>query len=277
VPISSKRLRSHVDYFDEIAVVYNQCTDGTPEILARLVAEYGSQRLSVFHYRPKAFPPGSMGHATEPADSTASFVNMSNFALTRTRFRVVTKLDDDHIAMGNRLAPLVDRIRTSGYRLDRGLCLSSLNLARDEQEKYGVLAREPFTGAGHIGFFEVTPSTHFIHHPRFEQFNHAGKPRVFADFAYWHMNYLTVGFGFANRDIESGNRRFARKRDLFLANRRVETIAEIAARAPRGLALRKLLPLTEKARLKVDRWRRLKDGGPIDAEAGAVLRESGVA
>ena len=51
-------IRSHIGYFDEIVAVYNQCTDATPDILARLAAEYGPDRLRVFHYLPKVFPPG---------------------------------------------------------------------------------------------------------------------------------------------------------------------------------------------------------------------------
>jgi hypothetical protein len=268
-------IRSHLPHVDEIVVVHNQCTDGTPDILARLGAEFGPERLPVFHYLPKVFPPGSEGHAREPADSPASFVNMSNLALARTRHRIVTKLDDDHLAMGARLAPLTQRIRAAGYRLAPVLCISGLNLSRDENGKEGVLKVEPFTGNGDIGFFEVTPRTHFIHHPRFEDFHYDGKRRLFADFGYWHMKYLKSGYGFANRDIDAGNPRFARKREAFLANRGVEMIAELRARAPRGLALRRLITPTRKARLKIERWQRLLGGGPTDAEVAAVFQNIG--
>ncbi len=147
---------------------------------------------------------------------------MSNFALAKTNCRVAMKLDDDHVAMGERVAAIVANIRADGYRLPDVRCFSGINLARDESGKLGVLARDPFGGAGDHFYFEVTPATRFIHDPRFEDFTHGGKPRRFADFAYWHMKHLKPGFGFANRDIDGGgNPRFERKREAFLADRRV--------------------------------------------------------
>ena len=262
-------IRSHLPCVDEIVVVHNQCTDATPAILARLAAEFGD-RLRVFHYLPKVFPPGSEGHAREPADSPASFVNQSNFALTRTRYRVAVKLDDDHLAMAGRLAALTGRIRQAGYKLPEVLCFSGINLAGDEAGRTGVRAREPFAGAGDHFFFEVTPATRFIHHPRFEDFHH-GRRRVFADFTYWHLKYLKPGFGFANRDIDAGNERFQRKRAAFLADRRVITLADVRDMAPAWIDVAAMLPLPEKARLKVDRWRKFLGDPPGEDEMRQAL------
>ena len=269
-------IRSHMAHLDEIVAVYNQCTDATPEILARLSGEFGD-RLRVFHYKPKVFAPGSDGHAREPPDSPASFVNQSNFALAQTRFRVAVKLDDDHLAMGGRLAALTARIRAADYRLDRVLCFSGINLARDESGKTEILAHEPFSGNGDIGFFEVTPCTRFIHHLRFEDFDHAGKRREFCDFTYWHMKYLKSGFGFSNRDIGQSNARFLRKYNRFIANRRMATITELVRQAPAGLGFLAALPLPDKAKLKIDRWRRLQQAPPNAADLDAALRQAGVA
>lgn len=263
-------IRSHMPYVDEIVVVHNQCTDATPTILDRLAAEYGG-RLRVFAYGPKVHAPGSVEHASEPADSPASFVNQSNYALTRTRYRVAMKLDDDHLAMDERLAALVARIRAADYRLDRVLCFSGINLARDERGTAGVLKREPFVGAGDHFFFEVTPETRFIHHPRFEDFHH-GRPRVFTDFTYWHLKYLKRGFGFDNRDIGGGgNPRFERKQREFLGDRRVISLAELRADAPALIDFANMLPLPEKMRLKVDRWRKFLDNPPADLEMAMAV------
>ena len=264
-------IRSHMPHLDEIVVVHNQCTDATPAILARLAAEFGG-RLRVFPYRPKVHAPGSEAHAREPADSPASFVNQSNYALTRTRYRAAMKLDDDHLAMDERLAGLTGHIRADSYHLAKVLCFSGINLARDEKGAVGVLKREPFAGAGDHFFFEVTPETRFIHHPRFEDFHH-GKPRVFTDFTYWHLKYLKPEFGFANRDIETGgNPRFERKRREFLADRRMISLAEVRAAAPALIDLATMLPLPEKARLKVDRWRKFLSDPPRDAEIAAAVK-----
>ena len=122
--------------------------------------------------------------------------------------------------------------------------------------------------------FEVTPETRFIHHPRFEDFHH-GRPRVFTDFTYWHLKYLKPGFGFANRDIDSGgNPRFARKRQEFLADQRVISLAEVRASAPALIDLVTMLPLPEKARLKVDRWRKFLSDPPKEAEMAAAVKDA---
>jgi glycosyltransferase involved in cell wall biosynthesis len=264
-------IRSHMPHVDEIVVVHNQCTDATPAILARLGTEFGN-RLRVFHYRPKVFAPGSDGHAGEPANSPASFVNQSNFALARTSFRVAVKIDDDHLAMDARLARLTARIRADAYRLDRSLCFSGINLARDEAGKVGVLAAEPFVGSGDHFFFEVTPHTYFIHHPRFEDFRHT-KPRVFTDFTYWHLKFLKPDFGFGNRDIAGGgNPRFERKRNAFLADRQVISLAEVRPKVPPLVDLAAMLPLPEKARLRVDRWRRFLTARPTESEMQQAAR-----
>jgi hypothetical protein len=259
-------IRSHIGKVDEIVAVYNQCTDATTEVLARLQGQFGAGRLRVFHYLPRVFPPGSPGHAQEPPDSPASFVNMSNFALSRTRFRVAMKLDDDHLAMHDRLGALTQRIVGAGYKLDEILCFSGINLARDENGKCGVLAADPLAGAGDHFLFEVGADTHFIHDRRFEDFSHGGKRRVLAALTYWHLKYLKEDFGFSNREVDAGgNPRFARKREAFLADRRVIPLADLVAGAPAELPLPGWL-LPEKARLTRDRWRRLREAPPSEAE-----------
>src|SRR6185295_4161051 len=142
------------------------------DILADLAAEFGPDRIRIFQYLPRVHPPGSTAHAAEPAGSPHSFVTMSNFALAETRYRVAMKLDDDHLAMPDRLGGIVGGIRAANYRLDHVACFSGINLARDESGRCGVLAAEPLAGSGDHFFFEVSEATHFVHDRRFEDFSH---------------------------------------------------------------------------------------------------------
>lgn len=203
-------IRSHIDHFDEIVAVYNRCTDETPAILARLAAEYGP-KLRVFRYGPDVFPPGSDGHMRQPATSPQSFVNYSNFALSRTRFTHATKLDDDHIAMPTVAALLAD-VR-AGYAAQRDLaCFSGLNLATGPSGMVGILLSDPFAGNGDHWVFPVTPGTYFTHDPRFETFNTGGMRRRFHSFTYWHVKYLKPGNGFDNYDLKDNPKsRYGRK------------------------------------------------------------------
>lgn len=195
-------IRSHADFYDEIVAVYNQCTDDTPRILARLSAELGP-RLRVFHYLPRVNPPGSEGHIRTPGDAPGSLVTYSNFALAQTRHDWVVKLDDDHLAIPQAVAAMVAAIRTG--KADPGTmhCFSGLNLARDPDGNLRIPAASPVSGNGDIGYFRVSPETVFRHDPRFERFARGGLVRRFAGWFYWHLKYLKVGGGFANYELEA--------------------------------------------------------------------------
>ena len=266
-------VRSHIAYFDEIVAVYSQSTDATPEILAQLQNEFGP-KLRVFHYLPATFPPGSTGHIQEPPNSPHSFVNMSNFALTRTRHTIAIKLDDDHLAMGDRVAAMVAGIAKRGWRLPFMHCFAGINISRDDAGRLGVPVREPFSGGGDVSFFEVTPETHFIHDPRHETFRRGGMRREFRGFAYWHLKYLKRGFGFANAGIERGNNpRFARKRQRFMADRRVVPLSQLTGLAPKHLSLILRLPMAEKQRLVMRRWQELCENPPTETDFDNACRE----
>jgi hypothetical protein len=269
-------IRSHIAHVDEIVAVHNQCTDRTPEILARLTAEFGP-KLRVYHYLPAVFPPGSEGHANEPADSPRSLINYYNFALTRTRYRIVTKLDDDHIAMTGRMASLIAGVAAKEYRLADLVCFSGVNLAANEAGRIGVYAREPFVGTGDHWFLDVGPDTYFVHDRRFERLQRGKRRRVFADFAYWHLKHLKTDFGFANYGIgATGNPRYERKQRAFLANREVIALAELQKRAPVALSLLAALPLPERRRFQIDRWMAMRHHPPSEAELAAMLAETGL-
>ncbi|MEO3385199.1 hypothetical protein [Mesorhizobium sp. CAU 1741] len=196
-------IRTHIDAFDEIVAVHNQCTDATPDILARLAQEYGP-KLRVFHYLDRVHPPGSAAHAAEPANSPHSLVNYYNFALSRTRYAYATKLDDDHLAITELLRGLCDSLRTMPAGSDGVMhCFSGLNLARDTAGTLVTPATSTISGTGDIGFFQVSPDTWFRHDRRYERFHRGGLKREFSGFLYWHLKYLKQGEGFANYELES--------------------------------------------------------------------------
>jgi hypothetical protein len=204
-------IRSHAGVYDEIVAVYNQCTDATPDILARLAEEMGP-RLRVFHYLPKVSPAGSDGHARTPGDAPDSLVTYSNFALCQTRHQWAVKLDDDHLAIPQPVQAMVGAIR-AGSADDRVMhCFSGLNLARTKDGHWRIPAEAPVSGKGDIGYFRVSEGTHFVHDPRFERFRRGGIRREFAGWFYWHLKYLKSGGGFANYNLaDNPNSRYARR------------------------------------------------------------------
>jgi hypothetical protein len=208
-------IRSHIAFYDEIVVVYNQCEDDTAEILMRLAQEF-SPKIRLFHYTDRVQPLGSKMHAKTPGNSPESMVNYSNLALVKTRYRSVIKLDDDHLAIPERVADICKQFREGRANTNALHCISGLNNARSADGELGIPAFEPVSGNGDIGYFQMAEDTFFVHDRRFERFGRGKLKRIFAGYLYWHMKFLKTGDGFRNYELlENPNSRFARKRVEF--------------------------------------------------------------
>lgn len=103
-------LESIEPYFDEIVVVYGDCTDHTPEIVAEFAGRH-PERVRAFHYVPRIAPIGSDEHRKTPAHSPHSIVNYFNFILSKARYRVRCMWAGDQIAIPEMFGPLIQRIR----------------------------------------------------------------------------------------------------------------------------------------------------------------------
>jgi len=250
-------IRSHIGFYDEIVVVYNQCEDDTPAILARLQQEYGP-KLRLYHYTDRVHPLGSGDHAAANADSPNSMVNYSNFVLAKTRHRIVVKLDDDHFAIPGAVAKMVSNLRAG--RLDKTVqhCFSGLNLARNASGALCIPAFDPVVGGGDHSYFYATEDTRFYYDRRFERFGRGSQKRRFAGFFYWHLKYLKAGQGFRNYELTANpDSRYARKKNQFESSGLLglpDLRAQFAFNAGGWLAAR----LGEKARLKYDRNRHIR-------------------
>ena len=245
-------IRSHAGAYDEIVAVYNQCSDATPDILARLAAEYGP-RLRVFHYLPRVHPMGSKAHAETPGAAPDSLVTYSNFALAMTRHQWAVKLDDDHLAIPACVAAMVGDIRAG--RADTGAlhCFSGPNLVRGPEGGLHIPAADPVSGGGDIGYFRVREETHFTHDTRFERFARGGLSRRFAGWFYWHLKFLKAGGGFANYDLAANPAsRFARKQAR-LADSRLWSLPQARRALAPGAGRRLRATLDAKERLATAR------------------------
>jgi hypothetical protein len=267
-------IRSHIECFDEIVAVYNQCTDRTESILLSLRQEFGP-RLRVIHYVDRVFPPGSEGHASTPPDSPHSLVNYYNAALAATRHAIATKLDDDHLAIAGATRDLTARLRRTAAHEDVMHCFSGLNLIRGPDGELGVMATTPISGGGDIGFFPVRPDTWFAHDRRFERFRRGSLRRCFAGFLYWHLKYLKAELGFANYELGSNPRsRYARRqRALADGTAAMIPLPDLPARLVPGWPDRLGALLSAKKRLKLERDAAVAGTFP-DATALDALRRT---
>jgi hypothetical protein len=267
-----RTILSHIDDFDEIVAVHNQCTDATPDILARLQQAYG-EKLRVFHYVDRVFPPGSDGHAATPPDSPASMVNYSNFALAMTTRRTVTKLDDDHLAIGGAVRVVAGDLRRAGGAGRDMLSFSGINLIMRDDGGLGIPKQDPLSGSGDIGFFDVTDATVFSHDRRFERVPRPAGRRRFCGFLYWHLKYLKAGLGFANYDLEENkDSRFARRKAQLETRRDVLSLRELRHIIRPGIRMRAEALVGEKKRIALDRARALAECFPDDSLEAALRR-----
>ncbi len=267
-----RTILSHIGFFDEIVAVYSQCTDATPDILARLQQVHG-EKLRVFHYVDKVFPPGSAGHAATPASSPTSMVNYSNFALAMTTTCTVTKLDDDHLAIGDALGRVVARLRQTGGAGDDMLSFSGINLIARPGGELAIPKQDPLSGSGDIGFFDVTEKTVFTHDRRFERVPRPAGKRRFSGFLYWHLKYLKAGLGFANYDLEDNkDSRFARRKERLETRLEVLSLAELRQSQRPGMAMQAAAFANEKTRIVRDRARALARDFPDDSLEAALRR-----
>lgn len=198
------RLRNEADYleqvldsilpfFDEFVIVYNQCSDRTPEIVEAF-ANKDTQRARAFHYLPEVFPPASEEHRTLPANHVSSFVHYSNFALSKASYRVCTKWDGDMIAVPDALGRVADRLRTlkpgtlswwlSPWKMGYWW-FSGINLW-DRDGKVFVVKPLPTSGSRKdVGFWPVWRRHIFRHHPRVEYLRTWWFKRSFVGFAFF--------------------------------------------------------------------------------------------
>ncbi len=106
-----RALNSILPFFDEFVIVYNQCSDRTPEIVEKF-ANKEPQRVKAFHYLPEVFPQGSEQYRMLPPNHVSSLVHYYNFALSKASYRVRAKWDGDMIAAPEPFGRVIDRLRS---------------------------------------------------------------------------------------------------------------------------------------------------------------------
>lgn len=159
-------IESHLPFLDELIIVFNDCSDSTPDICFRYQKKF-PDKIKVLEYEPKVYPQGSEMHKRLPGKSIHSLVNYYNFALSKTNYSVAVKIDGDHVAIPHEFERVTQEIRRNGLRYYWRF--KGINLWDEGGEIY-VNGNRPLTSGYDTGFFPVSSSTFFIKHPMYEQF-----------------------------------------------------------------------------------------------------------
>lgn len=148
-------IESHLPFLDEIIVVYNRCTDATPEIAKDYASRYPG-KVKVYHFEPDVYPQGSKEAISLPINSPHSLANYYNYALCKTTKKIALKVDGDQIAIPSEYKKMINFVRKFKifpfYYVFRGI-----NLYRKNNEIM-VQGKKQFTGVDR-GFFEVNGQT----------------------------------------------------------------------------------------------------------------------
>ncbi len=193
---------SHLQFYDEIIAVYNDCTDDTEATLFDLQNQY-PDTIKIFHYLPKVHPCQSDEHTKTPTDSVHSMANYFNYALSKTTYNVATKLDDDHLAIPCNLTSLTKTIRAdNAVGKQKIYTFSGINLMREGSSILaGGLIEHPFSGNGDIYYHPVSKNIFFSQRKSFERMNRPHRKEMeneYMGIMYFHLKYLKQDFGYAN-------------------------------------------------------------------------------
>lgn len=191
-------IESHLPHLDELVIVYNRCTDDTPEIVRSYAAQFPG-KIKAYEYPFHVYPNGSSKHIELSPISPESLVHYYNFALSKTTHRYCVKVDGDHVAIPQAFSEVTTYIRTQQPFAYIGI--AGVNLW-DTDDALFVTKQNPLCGVGgDMGFFPVHQNLRFLHHERYEVLSH-GLPRIDAGVAFFHLKHMKADRGLGNYDLE---------------------------------------------------------------------------
>lgn len=127
---------SCIDALDELIIVYNECTDNSPNLIAQKQKQY-PDKIKVYEYTHKIYSINLTKEEYEyakslPSDSPNLLCNYYNFALSKVTCKYAMKIDADQIYFTDKLNEWCDVYR-KGYKasfvskvIGRGVYMYSL-------------------------------------------------------------------------------------------------------------------------------------------------------
>jgi glycosyltransferase involved in cell wall biosynthesis len=207
---AEQALNSILPFVDEFVIVYNQCSDRTPEIVERF-AKQEPNRVKAYHYVPEVFPQGSEKHAALPGHHVSSLVHYSNFALSKATYRILFKWDGDMVAAPEPFGRIVDSLRgikawalswwRSPWKMGWWWC-SGVNLWDHNGKIFVPKVRPRVYGKKDLGFWPAGHRNIFRHHPIYEVLNTRWLIKTYVGFAYFHLKGMKLDRGIGVYQLE---------------------------------------------------------------------------
>lgn len=240
-------LNSIVPYFDEIVVVFNDCTDRTPDIVADFAAEH-PRLVRVFKYVPVVMPPGNPHqHGDLSPHSVHSLVYYCNFGLSKASYQIRCKWDGDQIAIPQTMEQVVSQLRglkpgtrewwLSPWRIGYWW-FTGANLWERDQQVY-VSKLRPFIGTRHDhGFFPAGRLILFKRYAYAEYLFTRVLRHRFVGCLFYHLRGMKRDRGVGNYRFDSNPAQLPREyAQRVMKDPPLLTFEEFLARTPEARAL----------------------------------------
>lgn len=114
-------VESCIDALDELIIVYNDCSDNSPQVIEEMHSKY-PDKIKVYEYKHKVYSINLTKEEYEyakslPDDSPHLLCNYYNFALSKVTYRHAMKIDADQIYFTEKLKKTCDIFRCD-YSID---------------------------------------------------------------------------------------------------------------------------------------------------------------
>ena len=115
-------VESCIDALDELIIVYNDCTDNSPEVIKMMQKRY-PDKIKVFPYNYHIYALNLTQQEYEyalslPKDSPHLLCNYYNFALSKVSYQYALKIDADQIYFTEKLKDLCDVVKSKEKKIN---------------------------------------------------------------------------------------------------------------------------------------------------------------
>ncbi len=157
-----KVVESHINLFDEIILVDNNSNDKTDKICKKLQSKYPNI-VKYYKYPFEIYKIWTKKYLDTKENSIHSLSYYYNWTLSKTSYKYVIKLDDDHLVINNNLKLIIDKIKKN--ELKCFLQIPLLNIYRYKNKlcySYDSLKSSFAWLFWDFWFFPISEKTYFI-------------------------------------------------------------------------------------------------------------------
>ena len=190
-------IMSVINQVDEIICVFNDSQDNTEKILCNLEQKY-PDKIFVYKYIPIVYAPNTDNYKKTPPNSVNALCYYYNFALSKTTYTHIFKLDDDQIFFPNILRKLKKVVTKNKH-----FGLQGLNLIDYKENLYVNTKLELKTSGVDILLFKYNNTCHFKKNKKYEVFTGKIGRRIKIQLSFFHLKRCKKDRGLNNYDIDT--------------------------------------------------------------------------